>query len=88
MTRLPGLLAFAAIALPLPALAQAYQCAPPANIGPLRPVTPDGPARRVPVSGYTLAVSWTPEYCKGARDRTSMQCSGANGRFGFVLHGL
>jgi ribonuclease T2 len=93
MTRLPGLFAFAALALPLlalplPALAQAYQCAPPANIGPLRPVTPDGPARRVPVSGYTLAVSWTPEYCKGARDRTSMQCSGANGRFGFVLHGL
>ena len=81
-----------ALALPVPALAQAYQCTPPARIGPLRPVTPDGPVRRVPVSSYTLAVSWSPEYCKGkgqqGRDGESMQCSGTNGRFGFVLHGL
>ena len=41
---------------------------------------------RTPVSGYTLAVSWSPEYCHG--DTSSMQCSGRNGRFGFVLHGL
>lgn len=88
MIGLRGLLVALALALPGPALAQAYQCAPPANIGPLRPITPDGPVRRVPVSGYTLAVSWTPEYCKGARDGSSMQCSGANGRFGFILHGL
>lgn len=88
MIGLRGLLATLALALPGPALALAYQCAPPASIGPLRPITPDGPVRRVPVSGYTLAVSWTPEYCKGARDGSSMQCSGANGRFGFILHGL
>jgi ribonuclease T2 len=60
--------------LPAPALAQAYQCLPPQRIEPLRPITPDGPARRVPV------------YCR--TDKNSMQCSGANGRFGFVLHGL
>jgi ribonuclease T2 len=40
----------------------------------------------VPVTRYTLAASWSPEYCRN--DKTSMQCSGVNGRFGFVLHGL
>jgi ribonuclease T2 len=75
-------------ALPGPAFAQAYQCAPPASIGALQPVTPDGPPRRVPISGYTLAVSWSPEYCRKPEDKASMQCSGVNGRFGFVLHGL
>lgn len=81
-----GAAALLALSLPAPALAQAYQCAPPQRIAPLPPVVPDGPARRVPVAGYTLAVSWSPEFCRG--DRSSMQCSGRNGRFGFVLHGL
>ena len=74
------------LALPAPALAQAYQCAPPARIESLRPPRPDGPPRRVPIARYTLAASWSPEFCRG--DTRSMQCSGANGRFGFVLHGL
>lgn len=73
--------------LPTPVLAQAYQCIPPARVGVLRPVVPEGPARRVPIGGYTLAASWSPEYCRKPGD-TTMQCSGANGRFGFVLHGL
>ncbi|MEO6092923.1 MAG: ribonuclease T [Novosphingobium sp.] len=51
-------------------------------------VRPDGPPRRAAIAGYTLAASWSPEYCKFSRDRSAMQCSGANGRFGFVLHGL
>ena len=72
--------------LPAPALAQAYQCEPPRRIEAPRSVTPDGPARRVPIARYTLAASWSPEYCRN--DKASMQCSGANGRFGFVLHGL
>jgi ribonuclease T2 len=72
-----------------PALAQAYQCSLSTGLGPLPPVKPDGPARRVAIGGYTLAVSWSPEFCRGTRaDRNSMQCSGRNGRFGFVLHGL
>ena len=71
------------------AIAQAYQCRMPARIS--VPVTaPDGPVRRLPVTGYTLALSWSPEFCKGretqARSRT--QCSGSNGRFGFIVHGL
>lgn len=80
------LLALAVLAAPTPALAQAYQCTLPQRVEPTRPVRPDGPPRRVPVARYTLAVSWSPEFCKG--DRASMQCSGRNGRFGFVLHGL
>ncbi len=79
-------LAVLLLALPAPAFAQAYQCTPPARIEPSRPAKPDGPPRRVPIGRYTLAASWSPEYCR--RDTRSMQCSGRNGRFGFVLHGL
>ncbi|MFC3174945.1 ribonuclease T [Novosphingobium bradum] len=79
-----GLLAL----LPAPALAQAYQCSLPQRLAPLRPVVPDGPTRRAPITGYTLAVSWSPEFCRRDRDPASIQCSGRNGRFGFVLHGL
>ncbi len=74
--------------LPIPALAQAYRCEPPRRVEPVRPITPDGAPRRVPIAGYTLAASWSPEYCRSPQDKASMQCSGANGRFGFVLHGL
>ena len=53
-------------------------------------VSPQAKPRRLPVTGYTFAVSWSPEFCKGremeGRHRT--QCSGRNGRFGFVAHGL
>jgi ribonuclease T2 len=81
-------MALLAIALPAPAFAQADQCVPPERIAPLAPVKPDGPPRRVPIGGYTLAVSWSPEYCRRPRDQATMQCSGAYGRFGFVPHGL
>lgn len=74
--------------LPAPVLAQAYQCSLPGSIEPARPLQPDGPARRVPIAGYTLAASWSPDYCKTSGETASMQCSRRNGRFGFVLHGL
>ena len=74
--------------LPGPAVAQSVACAIPQRIAPLPPVRPDGPPRRVPVAGYALAVSWSPEFCRTDRDPGSIQCSGRNGRFGFVLHGL
>lgn len=83
-----ALLAAALALLPAPVLAQAYQCTIPQRIEPVPPVRPDGQVRKVPVAGYTLAVSWSPEYCRNPRERASMQCSGRNGRFGFVLHGL
>ncbi|WP_235901209.1 ribonuclease T2 family protein [Pontixanthobacter aquaemixtae] len=57
---------------------------------PVPKITPDAKPRRLPVTGYTLAASWSPEFCKGretqARHRT--QCSTRNGRFAFVAHGL
>ncbi len=79
-------LALALLLLPTPALAQAYQCRLPQRIDPLPAPRQDGPTVRAAISGYILAVSWSPEYCHN--DKTSMQCSGRNGRFGFVLHGL
>lgn len=77
--------------LPAPAIAQAYQCTLPRSVAPVPAATPDGPARRVAVGGYTLAVSWSPEFCRGAGRAGrggAMQCDRSHGRFGFVLHGL
>lgn len=74
--------------VPAPSLAQAYQCALPDRIQLPEAPRPDGPVRRTPISGYTLAASWSPEFCRSGRDREGMQCSGRSGRFGFILHGL
>ena len=73
-----------------PALAQAYQCRAPADLPAARAVTPDGPVRRPATTAYTLALSWSPEFCRArARDPAHrLQCSGSAGRFGFVVHGL
>lgn len=53
-------------------------------------ITPDGPHRALPVTGYTLALSWSPEFCKPrkASGGDALQCSGSNGSFGLVVHGL
>lgn len=77
------------IALTPPASAQSYQCRMP-QITSVPQVRPDGPVRRLPVTGYVLALSWSPEFCKPRKDQRShaLQCSGRNGRFGFVVHGL
>ena len=40
----------------------------------------------MPVTGYQLALSWSPQYCR--TQSKDGQCNGANGRFGFILHGL
>lgn len=72
------------------AAAQAYQCrVPSASVG-VPQVGQDGPVRRTPIAGYTLALSWSPEYCRGRERRAEdrFQCSGQSGRFGFVFHGL
>lgn len=76
--------------LPGPALAQAYQCRAPQGPVGVPAVTRDGPVRQVPITGYTLALSWSPEYCRLRQDRPAdrRQCSGNSGRFGFVVHGL
>lgn len=77
--------------LPGVAQAQALSCSVPAN--PPRPrhdgPTADQPKRDIPIGSYTLALTWSPEYCrtKSANTRDRFQCDGSN-RFGFTLHGL
>ena len=53
-------------------------------------VSPDGPRREMAITGYTMALSWSPEFCKPRVDSRAhrAQCSGDNGRFGLVVHGF
>lgn len=85
-------IAVAMILLPGSAAAQALSCAVPAGDLPRpHPDLPSAkqPVRRVPIGSYTLAVSWSPEYCRTRGDAAAarFQCGSGN-RFGFVLHGL
>lgn len=83
------LLAGAALLVPAPAAAQSYQCRVPQSL--LVPDTAqDGLTRRLPVTGYTFAMSWSPEFCRTRQSSPQHreQCSGRNGRFGMVVHGL
>lgn len=77
------------LALPAAAQAQAYQCRVPESLS-APPIQRDGPVRQVSVAGYTLALSWSPEFCKGRESQVAhaTQCSGRSGRFGLVVHGL
>lgn len=91
--RLPAALLLMGLALgPAPLLAQAYQCRMPERLTapPAAQRGRDAVKRVVPVTGYTLALSWSPEYCRGREDDAgqALQCSRRFGEFGFVLHGL
>lgn len=84
-------LVVAALAVPGVAQAQAYRCAIPSSIPRARADLPsaDQPRRVVPIGGYTLAITWAPQFCRTGGDRPAarFQC-GAGNRFGFTLHGL
>lgn len=85
-------IAMAALCFPVPAMAQAYQCHAPAQVimSP-SPAGSRGPRIETRISGYLLAISWSPEFCRNEaarRDPANYQCNGRIGRFGFVLHGL
>jgi ribonuclease T2 len=72
------------------ARAQAPQCAiPPALKAPRSENPPPGSQRILPLSGFVLAVSWSPQFCKkrGKDDKFDSQCD-AETPFGFILHGL
>lgn len=74
---------------PAAALAQAQSCRVPDHIDiPSVERPADEPVRGGVVQGYTLALSWSPEYCHDHPDDTGEQCNVASGRFGFILHGL
>jgi ribonuclease T2 len=83
--------AAAALGLPAVAHAQAFSCAVPATIAPPRPELPSArePRRVLPIGGYTLAITWAPQYCHHAKGRSgaAFECGSGN-RFGFTLHGL
>ncbi|OYW83608.1 MAG: hypothetical protein B7Z20_12440, partial [Sphingobium sp. 32-64-5] len=66
------------------------QCRVPASLPVPHPARAPSPAdvRRLPIGGYTLALSWSPNYCADRHRRGDAQCSGRAGRFGFILHGL
>lgn len=89
----PSRLASALLALALcdaaPLAAQHYQCSVPRQSRVLE-VIPDASARVLPVTGYTLALSWSPEFCKPRKGqrRHARQCGGDAGLFGLVVHGL
>ncbi len=72
--------------------AQSYQCRAPSLSSDAAPARkPADERRRIkPISGYTLAMSWSPEFCRLRKDdrRHKTQCSGDDGSFGFILHGL
>lgn len=70
--------------------AQAFQCTLPAAPVAVPTIEQDGPMRLMPIARYTLALSWSPEFCRNRENnpRHARQCSGRDGRFGFIVHGL
>ena len=87
----PGAALLLLLLAPGTALAQAAYCRIPAQAPRPRPELPDSgqPRRLLPIGGYTLSLSWSPQYCATARGGDSaFQCGGRNGEFGFILHGL
>ena len=82
-----------ALLMPGVAGAQAYQCTLPQVPQPVHAELPSDrePRRVLPIGGYTLAVTWAPEYCfahRGSgRGGDDLECGGGNS-FGFTLHGL
>jgi ribonuclease T2 len=77
-------------AVPAATQAQALSCSTPATVPESHEVLPreTDPARNTPVTAYTLALSWSPQYCRQqSAGSPSFQCDGPT-RFRFILHGL
>jgi ribonuclease T2 len=69
--------------------AQLSACTLPATIVIPGATKPRPQQRRiVPIGGYTLALSWSPQHCADHAGSDSFQCARGTNRFGFVLHGL
>ena len=85
------LLAFAAL-LSSTACAKKQACEVPEHLPHpmLEGATLKEPRRIIPIGGYTLALTWTPERCASrmTNPRDQIQCDGKAGKFGFTLHGL
>lgn len=86
-----GLALAAAVSMPAFASAQALSCSVPSSVPRPRPdgPSPRQPKRVLPIGGYTLAITWAPQYCReNARDASARFQCGSGNRFGFTLHGL
>ncbi len=70
-----------------PAAAQPGVCAAPTVTTAAPLAAPDGPSRALPITHYTLALTWAPDVCR-RHPTHDLECQGARARFGFVLHGL
>jgi ribonuclease T2 len=74
------------------AAAQAQQCSAPGSWPRVHVEGPSEkePKRLMPIGGYTLAISWSPQYCatSGRRAAEAFRCAEGGRRFGFTLHGL
>lgn len=76
--------------VPMAASAQPIACSvPDASPALVAKSARAGEIKRVPVTGYLLALSWSPQYCRGRQGQAVDlgQC-GPRSRFGFILHGL
>ncbi|MEO5938293.1 MAG: ribonuclease T2 [Sphingomonas sp.] len=91
MKRIVRTIAAVVALAPSVASAQALVCIPPN--APPRPVpdlpTASQPQRVLPIGGYTLAITWSPQFCRtgGFTPTARFRCGDGN-RFGFTLHGL
>lgn len=79
------------VAIAGPLHAQALQCRVP-DVVPVPRADPGAerePPRTTEIGAYTLALTWSPQFCrmKGDEAGQAFQCGGPS-RFGFVLHGL
>lgn len=76
--------------VPGAALAQAGMCVAPSKVERPLPELPNAkePRRVLPISSYTLALTWAPGFCRahGGEPANAFRCG--DGRFGFTLHGL
>ncbi|MBT2185529.1 ribonuclease T2 [Sphingobium nicotianae] len=81
---------FLALLAAAPAHAQITACALPSPFPTPKLVEPsaDDPRRLLPIAAYTLALSWSPQYCARPGVSDEYQCDTKGNRFGFVLHGL
>jgi ribonuclease T2 len=71
--------------------AQVGQCTPPRIVPQVRSegATLKEPKRDIPIGGYTLALTWSPQLCVGSnRPADAFRCGRNGGAFGFTLHGL
>jgi ribonuclease T2 len=90
--RFAEMLGGALLFLPAVASAQAYQCRIPQGPITLPDIPRDGPVRQTRVTGYTLALSWSPEFCRFREDssrhaRQSTGCGRRDRRAGNIRNG-